>query len=445
MAEKTRKNECPTEANIYAQNDPIIGLSQSISQQLSLIPSLQISKYFLENRDKQSSNDKPSIEPILSRRIFVIEENTNQSSHDKNDCKTDELKNMTLKIDDLYKHSKNEIQFEQVVNLFDPFRFFKYELATDCKIQNISAGWIKLWEILTEFNLVPSSLFGESFISFHAGAYPETSIFALNHYVKTKTNLKSHVWFASAERKADDPYELKSRYPAHWIYRMGSKIEDQTEALNGAKFGHMFTIKLSTYFNDKIHLYISDGGLDPDEHVDREIKYQSKLLNEIVNAFSILKKGGNMTIKLYSFSDTRTQVLISLCVRHFRKAFITKPLSSKIFDPESYLVCVGFDLEILADQTLSFDDLGKFDGTVVASVIPHISESLSSAQEQIYNNTIVSLKQATELFEAVNSSEELKRLRQDAGPIHRLISSAWVKLYPIKQLKARDRLSCKED
>lgn len=438
IAEKMGKNECSTGANIYAKDYPIIGVSQCVNQPSP--PSLQINKYFLDGSAKKASNEKLFIDPVLSKRIFIIDENVDKLSHDRNNYRIDELSNLILKVDDLYRHSENEIKFEQVVNLFDPFRFFKYELANTCNIQNISAGWIKLWEILTEFDLVPSSLPGESFISFHSGQFPETSIFMLNHYVKTRSNLKSHVWFASTDQKTEDLYGLRSRYSSHWFYKMWLKINDQTKALNEAKFGHLFKIKLSTDFQDKVHLYIADGGLGHDEHIDQEIKYQSKLLNEIIQAFSILKKGGDMIIKLYTFSDTRTQVLISLCVRHFKKVFITKPIASKIFDPESYLVCMEFALEILTDQTLSFDDIGKFDGTIVASDLPDISECLGSAQEQIYNNAINSLNESIILFEEINSTERLKRLRQDAGVIHRPITSAWTKLYPVKSLKAKDRL-----
>jgi hypothetical protein len=490
-AEKMTKDECLNVADISAETGPPIGTSQCAI--ISPFPSLDIAKYFLQPIIKDQKYNRKSVpENTLLKRTFIIKDRdlarpitpapTNleekQIKHTNNGISLmgmqdylraedngidldimNRLHKLREMIDDLSLslssgqlntsvisrgHREREGPIEQ---LFDPFRFLKYELANTYHIQNISTGWLRLWEVLSEFDLVPLSLLCESFISFHSGSFPETSILALHHYVKTKTNLKSHVWFASAEQKADDPYELRGRYSSHWVDQSVSHTGGKIEALNKAQMGHVFGVKIFNTFPDKIHLYISE---DIDPSGDQEV-----LFHQITHGFSLLRKGGNMIIKLCAFFNSTTQVLISLCVRHFAKVFITKPITSKILNDESYLVCISFDLELSMEESPyspSFDS-STFDGTMVVSTLPHISGSLEIALTGIYNATINGLEQALELSKLLNevksvdetdSTNKLKLLRHEAGSIHKCITSVWVQNFGIKSLKLKDKLNCKE-
>jgi hypothetical protein len=348
----------------------------------------------------------------------------------------------------------------QVLNLFDPFRFFKYQLGQMCRGQNVSNAWLKMWELMGEFPLVPHNLPGESFLSFHNAALPGHWILALNHYVKTATSLKSHVWFALAPAEADDTFKLREHYPSRWLGGDGdvTRIANLRAVRDGLA--------------ERVHLYASDQGLDVNEYEAQEEKHAMTNVGQVLLGLYVLGLGGNMVVKLYTFFSPLTQSLIAFCAALFERVHVSKPMTSKVANSESYMVALNLkrtatDLSALERRLEQEQSLEALTGVDWGATVETPGRAICGSQ-------IALLTTAMDTFEKLQhgsfvpppsapsghfresqlsssranpvSVEEasLRQLRNEVRAQHNQITGMWVGRYPIKTLKLKDRLNCLE-
>jgi hypothetical protein len=348
--------------------------------------------------------------------------------------------------------------FGQILNLFDPFRFFKYQLAQTCYGQNVNNAWFKLWELVWEFGLVPGSLAGESFVSFHNAGLPGHWILALNHYVKTATNLKSHVWFGLAPSEAEDTFKLRERYPGHWLPAEPGDV-DELSYVRAAR----------DRFTERVHLYTSDQGLDAAEYEGQEAKHARLNVGQILLGLYTLRPGGHMVVRLYTFFEPLTQSVIAFCAGLFREVHIAKPLASKIINSECYLVALDLtpgphDLSPLERWLdLPVANLGALEGVTGTVDLTGAGSDMAGAQA-------ASLTIAMSLYDRVRTegaegaegadeksnggppnhataSDEVPGLRELRNMVrlqHNQITTSWSQRYPVRTLRLKDRLNCLE-
>ncbi len=84
---------------------------------------------------------------------------------------------------------------------------------------SISQAWLKMYEIITDCNLVPKNKKG-TFHSFHICEAPGTFINALNNYIHTKTQYSNYEWHSQSLNpklsRIKDQFGLISRHPDRW-------------------------------------------------------------------------------------------------------------------------------------------------------------------------------------------------------------------------------------
>ena len=371
-----------------------------------------------------------------------------------------DLDGIRTRLDTYYRQGEESARMiGQVLNLFDPFRFFKYQLGQTCRGQNVSNAWLRLWELLGEFPLVPSTLPGESFLSLHNAALPGHWILALNHYVKTATSLKSHVWFALAPAKADDTFKLREHYPSRWLGGDG----DVTRIANLRAVRDGLT--------ERVHLYTSDQGLDVTEYEAQEEKHAMANVGQILLGLYVLGLGGNMVIKLYTFFSPLTQSLIALCVALFERVHVSKPMTSKVANSECYLVALNLrrapaDLSALEQHLEQGRGLEALTGVDWGAAVEAPGRAICGSQiallttamdtfEKLQHGTLTPPvmpsghsreSQASTSRANTMSVEEasLRHLRNEVRAQHNQITGMWAGRYPIKTLKLKDRLNCLE-
>ena len=61
----------------------------------------------------------------------------------------------------------------------------------------------------------------------------------------------------------------------------------------------------------------------------------------MVLALNNVDKGGLMFLKMYSMVTLETVFLLDTLHKYFKHVFITKPYCTRIFNDESYIICVG--------------------------------------------------------------------------------------------------------
>ena len=84
---------------------------------------------------------------------------------------------------------------------------------------SISQAWLKMYEIISECNIVPLNKIG-TFKSFHYCEAPGTFINCLNNYVYTKSRFNKFEWMAQSLHprlaKIKDAYGIIKRHPKNW-------------------------------------------------------------------------------------------------------------------------------------------------------------------------------------------------------------------------------------
>jgi len=387
----------------------------------------------------------PSMTHYFKPQKFLIQPHLKGQSeawkHSDMEVLCKELCQTKSMLDKYYTSDIESKDFSQVLNLFDPFRTYKYRIAQSYRGQNVSNAWLKFWELICEFKLIPNSMPGESFISFDNAALPGSGILAINHYVKTSTSLKSHVWYAcSLDEKEDalaDSYSLVKNYPSRWLMNSGNN-GDVTKLAN-----------LKSIFNqlsDKIDLYTSDLGFDvSSDYNGQEDQHCHCNLGQILLGMYVLKKGGNLVVKMYTFFSTFTQSLLIYCSKVFEKFYITKPMSSRVTNSECYLVGIDF-LGIPEDIQILETRLDKFSLEPLIPVQDFYNNIFLEAAQGIYGAQISSLLNVINLYDGISKNFEpsIKLLKTETRDMHNIITSKWVQLYPFKSLRQKDRLNCIE-
>jgi 23S rRNA U2552 (ribose-2'-O)-methylase RlmE/FtsJ len=90
-------------------------------------------------------------------------------------------------------------------------------------------------------------------------------------------------------------------------------------------------------------LVVADGGVDVDEHPERQEASNAPLiLGETLCALQVLRVGGGLVLKIYDGYDRFTSDALQLLCRHFRRSTIFKPLTSRPANAERYFVGLGF-------------------------------------------------------------------------------------------------------
>jgi len=351
----------------------------------------------------------------------------------------EELKEAKTILDSYYTRPEGvDKTFSQVMNLYDPFRSFKYRIAQNYHGQNVNNIWLKFWEMISEFKLIPGSLSNESFITFDNAALPGSGILAINHWVKSMTNIKSHVWYAYAE-PGEDNYDLIKSYPHQWL-----------TAGDGSMTKLENILKIRSGLEGSVHLYTSDLGFDSVEDYNaQETKHAHSNLGQLLLGLHLLRLGGSLITKMYTFQIPFTQSLVVYCSKFFEKFYIYKPASSRVTNSECYLVGVNF-LGIKTDDTAILEERMKnFNLDPLTDDFPENLSVFQDAAKAIYSLQILSLRQVKNIYDSrpLDQEEEelyIKSLKNTSRIIHNQVLTEWLVSHPVRSLRHKDKLASTE-
>ena len=200
---------------------------------------------------------------------------------------------------------------------------------------SISQAWLKMYEIITDCDLVPRNQKG-TFRSFHLCEAPGTFINALNNYIRTKTSYTDFDWMAQSlhPRLADikDTYGLIKRHSTQWDWGADG-TGDITQVANIRHY-----IRLARErFPQGINLMTSDCGLPMGNP-----KYEFVAFASYVAILAILPKGGAMVYKILSPIDLPLiWNLIYITFTNFKEFAFFKPVQNAQ-SREFYLVAKDY-------------------------------------------------------------------------------------------------------
>jgi hypothetical protein len=217
---------------------------------------------------------------------------------------------------------------------------------------DITKAWMKCYEIITELELIDNQLVeNEPFLHFDNAAFPGSFILAVEHYIKTKTDIKKHSWYASSlledikeskqtkytlssEHALQDTYGLYKNYPERWL---------MSNEFNGDVLKEKNQLHICHRIGAKIDLYTSDLGFNiGDDYEAQEEKHTIYNAGQILSGLLTLKRGGHLVIKQYTFFETLSINLLYILSTFFEQMYICKPQTSRDINSEIYIVGKSF-------------------------------------------------------------------------------------------------------
>ena len=202
---------------------------------------------------------------------------------------------------------------------------------------NISQAWLKMYEIITDCDLIPTNRKG-IYKSFHICEAPGTFISCINNYIHTKTNYDAFEWKSQSlkpkgsKSKATtiyDTYGFIKRYPNKWDF----SVDDTGDITNIENI--KYYAKIAKDMN--INLMTSDCGLPWGDSKYYQVAYAS-----YVSLLYSLPQNGTMLYKILSPIDVPLiWNLIYITYTNFKEMYFFKPVQNSQ-SREFYIIGKGY-------------------------------------------------------------------------------------------------------
>jgi hypothetical protein len=265
----------------------------------------------------------------------------------------DELNASKSKLDALF--SKEE--FQAVWNGCDPFKIEKKRFAQIANAQHVSNAWLKCYEMICYYKLIPTAERKDPFLHFDNAAFPGSFILAAHHFAVTRTaslsetnlvqdvtKLVRYEWRGSSlieqnELNAapiSDKYGLYRNYKDNWLM----SAQNNGDVLLRAN-QEDFMARLA----HGADLYTSDLGFDVSSDFNNQELIQCPAnIGQIISGLLTLREGGNFITKQYSIFEPITISIMYAAAHFFEKFYLCKPATSRAANSETYLVGIGFKM-----------------------------------------------------------------------------------------------------
>lgn len=292
------------------------------------------------------------------------------------------------------KRDKEEY-YAKITNVLDQFSDYRKRLKRELGTKYITNAFLKCWEMIQEFNLIPYNK-PDNYTVFCNAEFPGAFIFAIHQYINTYTSNKKYKWFGNSLWPGDDKkgnilgdeFNLYRKYPDNWLMNGLSKERD----------GNVLNPKMNDYIYEKLHnkvdLYTSDIGIGLDvSNFNLQEEVEANLnLGQVLAALLTLKKGGHMICKMFLFFTPFNISLLSLLNELFEEFYISKPITSRPANSEIYIIgkkYKGYRQDVI--DNLKYE-LYNWDSQSVNHVIYEVKEEFYSrilyASYEIYQRQI---------------------------------------------------------
>ena len=300
----------------------------------------------------------------------------------------------------------------------DPFKHEKYLIAKMGNTFNVSNAWLKCYEIIDYFKLLPEEQ-SENYIHFDNAAFPGSFIVAAHHYVNTRRSWgEKYQWYGSSlldknqldSEPFEDRYKLYKNYPKQWLMDKNN---------NGDVLNEKNLFDFKNKLSAGVDLYTSDIGFDVSADYNNQESMQAPVnLGQILAGLITLKKGGHLITKQYTIFEPTTISYMYMTGSLFEEFYLIKPFTSREANSETYLLGKGFK------GFSEYKDDPKQHPYIAAmlSVGYRIEQSMPLiAQENYPLAYIDDIKTISErLFD-----RQIQKINKDIEVIHQAYQSGW--------------------
>lgn len=231
-------------------------------------------------------------------------------------------------------------------------RYFDYEIRDEIKkkikFSKITNAWVKMYELLSTYSIV-ENIKTDTINSFHICEHPGAFIFALQDYIKKRTN-KKHDFVFQSLKPTDNPEIFKA--DKYLLDKFSDKLDygkgsgDITDVEN-LKFYR------NKYKNRKFDIITSDCGLNcSDDFTEQENILEKVYLGAFVCAIGLSTAGTTYISKLFSFKYTKTKELLQMMCLFYESVDVVRLLTTKSASGEIYIVCKNYNYSGNIDEVL---------------------------------------------------------------------------------------------
>ncbi len=406
------------------------------------------------------------------------------------DVNEDALNDAKRSLDEFFTPDREEAT-SRITNSLDVYRGVLAE-ARGLNAQYPTNAWSKYVELYT---IIPTIInraildvrVGTMDSTFHAfcnAELPGSSISALNHVFKSHYPDTTLDWVASSYKPdgvgtmLEDKYGFLRGNPERWMITnefaslINSSSKDvEEEEFNGDMMNTAVVKRCISMYRSRnpagCDLYSHDAGIDvtvdtKDEngnvifraYEDQERANFKLHLGCAIVGLETLREGGTFIAKQYTLYEDNSRRLAELYANFFDEFYLIKPVTSRPYNSESYLVGVGYRRPRGADELISrMYDLHSLDTLDVIS--KHAGKKVND-YVQIFTDDLVDGAYAqagiTEYMrisagrQAIFLKEMVRYLRNDRVMSRKAYTTSvdeWMKKAKLRELSRKDELAAK--
>lgn len=344
-------------------------------------------------------------------------------------------------------------RLQTVVDIYRPLR---KHISETYGAQFVTNAWLKYYELYSIHNIVP--LGAKKFKAFFNAELPGAALCAFNHYMATMRPDCDFDWRASSlspevgnTAVLGDSYGLYAANTDRWLMEVGDSAHRNDDNTSGTRRNNGDATNIENIRDwaaklaPGVDFYSHDAGIDVSEGEGGELNFNRQ---EEANArlhlgcalagFMCLKKGGAFIAKQYTFFETLTWNLILIYSTLFDKFYVCKPLTSRPYNSEVYLVGLGYrgisdELRDALEKKLTApaDEFMRpivprdaLDSAVLADVI--------RAARTIFGQQVQFIEENLALFNVWGN--RLEKLNKEIEPLRRERHEAWLKMCPLRPI-----------
>ncbi len=352
--------------------------------------------------------------------------------------------------------NKNWLYFQSIIDLYKGMRD---EFVKRANAKHVTNASMKYHELYSYFNLLPSAS------AFFNAELPGAALCMFNHDMKTLYPGSRFDWYASSLVPSDshagstalgDTYGLWEMNKSKWLMTVedtkGYRNDgDATVPANINDFAEK--VGPGSAVNG-VELYSHDAGIDVSTDADGNLGFNNQ---ELANAklhfgcalagLKTLRVGGSFIAKQYTLFETFTWNLILIYSQMFTEFYICKPLTSRPYNSEIYLVGKGFlgmDPEIekvLMDRLANFNTDPFIPIDAVNVLFAEQLGDIIRFARIVFQQQIAFIEENLQLFETYKTNLGAMRAGLENLKAERIVS--WFKLHPVKPISDHDQLASK--
>lgn len=208
-------------------------------------------------------------------------------------------------------------------------------------------SFFKLWEIIFYFDLIPLNKkdFVSANISEKDGSFLRSTLEYRKKFFK-ESEIKKDSYCLLTRDINEKMDKVMSECINKWksnIYKYELKEADlNDETGNDGGVTSVTNIKNYIKMLTKDKKYADLVTCNGDKNTTNEVDLYNILLGEIITAINVQNKDGNLVIKIFDTFTNPTLKFICILKALYKDVFICKPLMSRGFKEERFLVCKGF-------------------------------------------------------------------------------------------------------